>query len=241
MLKSRFPFASVCLGFLLSLTATIAFSQSNDDKDPVATPTESWFGWIETPKQQLRTIVRVQRDKEGIATAGWIVSPDQTPVELPLSNFQIDANGEWRFTVENPVDAKRTAKYAGKQSSDDSVVGDFEQVGEKLALNMRRVTSLPSETRSNLGADSVWLGTLDLVVRKMDFRIRVYSKPPYATANAPRMLFDSLTQNAVGIPAQFSVGENGSTTFEMKAVGAKFVASLNEAGNQLDEIGRAHV
>ena len=232
----RISFVAVCLGTLLPLASAIALSQTQELAVQATVPSqnESWFGWIETPKQQLRTIVRVHRDKEGIATAGWIVSPDQTPVELPLSNFQIDSHGEWQFTVENPTDAKRTAKYTGKQSTGDQVVGDFEQVGEKLSLNMRKVDSLPLETRSNLGADLVWLGTLDLVVRKMDFRIRVYSKPPFATAKEPRMLFDYLTQNAVGIPAQVSVSENGSTTFDMKSIGAKFVATLNEAGNQLD-------
>ena len=234
----KFSFAAVCLGILLSLVSTIALSQTQQLTVQAAAPSlnESWVGWIETPKQQLRTIVRLQRDKEGNAIAGSIVSPDQTPIELPLSNFQIDASGAWQFTVENPTDAKRTAKYSGKQSSDDQVVGDFEQVGEKLSLNMQKFDSLPLETRSNLGANSVWLGTLDLVVRKMDFRIRVYSKPPFATADAPRMLFDSMTQNAVGIPAQVSVSENGSTTFEMKTIGAKFAATLNEEGNQL--VGR---
>ena len=137
-------FSEVCLGILLSLTSTIALSQTQELAVQAAVPSlnESWFGWIETPKQQLRTIVRVQRNTEGIATAGWIVSPDQTPVELPLSNFQIDSNGEWQFTVENLADAKRTAKYSGKQSSDNQVVGVFDQVGEKLSLNMQKVDSL---------------------------------------------------------------------------------------------------
>ncbi len=215
---------SVSLGVLLSLTPTIAFSQSS---------TEIWFGWIETPKQQLRTVVRFTRDPAGNATAGFIISPDQTPDPLSLSNFRINASGVWQFSVENPVDAKRTAKFLGMQSSADEVAGDLEQQGEKQSLSMRRIDALPVETRSNLGADAVWLGSLDLVVRKMEFRIRVYSKPPFATVQSPRLLFDSLSQNAIGIPAQVSLGENG-TTFEMKSVGAKYVAKLNEVGNELD-------
>ncbi len=216
---------AICLSVTLSLTPTIAFSQS---------ATEIWFGWMETPKQQLRTVVRFERAQAGNATAGFIVSPDQTADPLPLSNFRIEANGVWQFSVENPVDTKRTAKFLGLQSSADEVAGNLEQLGEKQSLSMRRINALPVETRSNLGADAVWLGTLDLVVRKMEFRIRVYSKPPFATAQAPRLLFDSLSQNAIGIPAQVSLGENGTNTFEMKSVGAKYVAKLNDAGNELD-------
>ena len=106
-------------------------------------------------------------------------------------------------------------------------------VPKKIPLIMNLIDSLPPETRGNLGADVVWLGTLDLVVRKMDFRIRAYSKPPYATQETPRLFFDSLSQNAVGIPAQVNI-ENGATTFEMKAIGAKFVGKMNEAGDTLD-------
>ena len=221
----RFFIVPICLVVILPLMPTIALSQST---------TETWFGWIESPEQQLRTIVRVQRDQTGKATAGFIVSPDQTPESIKLTQFQIDPNGTWRFTVENPIDAKHTATFSGKQSSASEVAGDLEQAGGKLSLAMRKIDSLPTETRSNLGADAVWLGTLDLVVRKMDFRIRVYSKSPFATPEAPRLLFDSLTQNAVGIPTQVSLVGNGTSTFEMKSVGAKYVAKLNEAANELD-------
>lgn len=227
--------AAVCLGGLLTLSPTPAVAQSTGLPAPSVTPQqfESWFGWIETPKQQLRTILRVERDWEGKATAGFIISPDQNSVEIRLTKFQIGSNGEWQFTVENPVNANRTGNYTGKQSSPNQVDGYFEQGGEKLSLKMRKVDSMPMESTSNLGADSVWLGTLDMKFRKDDYRMRVYSNPPFATAEAPRLLFDWLTQNLVGIPAEVSL-ENGNTTFDMKSIGAKFVATLNENGNELD-------
>jgi len=194
---------------------------------------ETWFGWISTPKQQLRTIVRIRRDEAGKATGGSIVCPDQTPDELPVSDLQIDADGVWSFQAVNPSNASRTAKFTGKQSSPDRVEGDFEQVGLSVPLELQKVESLPAEKISDLGADTVWLGTLDLVVRKMDFRIRVYSKRPYATMKAPRLLFDSLSEKAFGIPAEVSIDRDGTTTFEMKSLSAKFVAKLNETGNEL--------
>ncbi len=223
------------LAFILSLTSSIAFSQTSDPSIQVSEPqTETWFGWYETPNQQLRTILRVQRDKEGKATSGFLISPDETAKELPLSKFQIHSDGAWQFTVENPIDVKNPATYAGKQSTADQVVGDFEQNGIKVPLSMRRLDSLPLGTRENLGADSVWRGTLDMKFRKMDYRIRVYSKPPYATAEAPRLLFDSLSERAIGIPTVVSLGENGMTTFEMKSADFKFLAQMNGDGNALE-------
>ena len=223
------------LAFILSLTSSIALSQTIDPSIQVSEPqTEIWFGWFETPNQQLRTILRVQRDKEGKATSGFLVNPDETDKELPLRKFQIHSDGAWQFTVENPIDVKNPATYAGMQSAADQVVGDFKQNGIKVPLSMRRVDSLRLGTRGNLGADSVWRGTLDMKFRKMDYRIRVYSKPPYATTEAPRLLFDSLSEKAIGIPTVVSLGENGMTTFDMKSAEFKFLAQLNEDGNELE-------
>ena len=232
MLPNRTLFRqTVIFGLVLSVSTfaipSFAFAQADASK------AETWFGWIETPKQQLRTIVRLQRDADGKAISGVIVSPDQVPDELPVSDLQIDSKGSWQFTVVNPVDAKRNSKYSGSQNASGQVAGDFEQVGIKIPLVLNKIDSLPSETPENLGADAVWLGTLDLVVRKMDFRIRIYSKPPYATQEAPRLFFDSLSERAVGIPAQINIAK-GVTTFEMKSIKAKFVGKMNEAGDQLD-------
>ena len=223
------------LAFILSMMSSNAFSQNSNPKVEKAEPqTETWFGWFETPNQQLRTILRVQRDKEGKATSGSIASPDETANELPLSTLQIGSDGAWQFTVENPIDAKNPANFTGAQSSADQVVGDFKQNGIAVSLTMRKIDSLPLEVRRNLGADSVWRGTLDMKFRKMDYRIRVYSKPPYATTEAPKLLFDSLSENAIGIPTEVSLDENDITTFEMKSADFKFLAKLNGDANELE-------
>lgn len=119
--------------------------------------TEFWFGWLETPKQHLRTVLRIERSPSGGKKGGFVVSPDQQPDSLPLTNFQMDANGEWQFTVENPVTPNKAAKFTGKQSS-LQVAGELEQNGLKLPLSLQKIESMPSETTQNLGADEVWLG-----------------------------------------------------------------------------------
>ncbi len=222
------------LGFVLFFIVPAAFSQSPSIQASVASPrVETWFGWIETPKQQLRTIVRIERDEHDKVVAGSMTSPDQSLDELPLNGLNISPSGTWQFELSNPT-SKLAAKYTGMQTATDLVSGEFEQGGETLSLKFRKIESMPPETRNDLGADSVWLGTLDLVVRKLDYRIRVYSKPPYASAAVPRFLFDSLTQNIPGIPAQYIRGSDGQTILEMKTIPAKFIGALNETGDELD-------
>ena len=70
----RFFIVPICLVVILPLMPTIALSQST---------TETWFGWIESPEQQLRTIVRVQRDQTGMQP---LVS-SLAPIKL-LSQFR---------------------------------------------------------------------------------------------------------------------------------------------------------
>ena len=235
MLSFAKSFSAATTVTFLSLTMSVALPQTveSSSKTQKQIPNEFWFGWLETPKQHLRTILRVERSPSGNETTGFIVSPDQIPDSLPLTNFQIDANGGWQFTLENPAAPNRKATYTGKQSSLNQVDGEFEQSGSKLPLTMQKFASMPSEAPENLGADEVWLGTLDLIVRKMDFRIRVYSNPPFASGENPRVLFDSLTQNANGIPVEATVvGE--SHTFDMKSIEAKFVGKMNAAGTEIE-------
>lgn len=237
MLSISKPFSvlfATGIAFLLP-SFSIAFSQSTEANSNTAKTfaTEFWFGWLETPKQHLRTILRVEPSPSGNENSGSVVSPDQTPDWLPLTDLQIDATGRWQFTVENPAAPNRAAKYTGKLLSTLQVDGELEQNGAKLPLTLKKIDSLPTETPRDLGADEIWLGTLDLVVRKMDFRIRVYSKPPFGASDKPRVLFDSLTQNANGIPVEATV--DGEThTFDMKSIQAKFVGKMNKTGTEIE-------
>lgn len=198
---------------------------------------ETWFGWVETPKQHLRTVLKVQRNSDpNVATVtGTMISPDQSAEEVSLTDLQIkptEPDG-WRFQLVSPRDAKPIASFLGTQVSTDRVEGSLVQSGQSLSANFERIDQFPAESAQTLGADAVWTGTLNLVVKKMDFRIRVYSQPPFATQDSPRILFDSLSERFVGIPATVQMDQDRNTTFEISAIGAKFSAKLNEAGNEL--------
>lgn len=199
--------------------------------------TETWFGWVETPKQHLRTVLKVQRssDPSAATVTGTLVSPDQSSEEVSLTDLQLqstEADG-WRFQLVSPRDAKPIAAFRGTQVSTDRVDGNLDQSGQSLPVHFERISDFPAESSRTLGADAVWTGTLNLVVKKLDFRIRVYSQPPFATQDSPRVLFDSLSERFVGIPATVQMDPDRNTTFEIAAIGAKFSAKLNEAGNEL--------
>lgn len=203
----------------------------------ISQETQTWFGWVETPKQHLRTVLKLQRssDPNGATATGTMISPDQSSEEVTLTGLQIkptEPDG-WRFQLVSPMDAKPIAFFRGTQVSADRVEGNLDQSGQSLSANLERIDHFPAESAQTLGADAVWTGTLNLVVKKMDFRIRVYSQPPFATKDAPRVLFDSLSERFVGIPATVQMDQERNTTFEIAAIGAKFSAKLNEAGNEL--------
>ena len=174
--------------FALSFLPISAFSQTAQQPE-----IESWFGWMESPSRHLRTIVNVNRDEKGIAIGASLISPDESLKELPLNEFVIDSNGAWRFEIANTIAAQSAVKFSGVQTSPNQVNGELEQSSEKLTLNLQKVGLMP-ETRNDLGADSVWLGSLNFGVKKLDFRIRVYSSPPFALESNPKFLFDLLTQ-----------------------------------------------
>ena len=203
----------------------------------ISQDSETWFGWVETPTQHLRTVLKIQRSSEpNVATVtGAIISPDQSSEEISLTDLQLEPTEPdgWRFQLVNPKDAKPIASFRGTQVSADRVEGKLDQSGQSLSANFERINQLPAESAQTLGADAVWTGTLNLVVKKLDFRIRAYSQPPFATKDSPRVLFDSLSERFVGIPATVQMDQDRNTTFEIAAIGAKFSAKLNEAGNEL--------
>lgn len=212
-------------------------AQSGDQNDPETQPAvptvETWIGWVDAPTQSLRAIIRVERENGAKPASAVFLSPDQSTTAIPLSELKVESNGAWAFSLMHPVTAVLSATYAGKEVSPGIVEGQLSQEDQKLTLNLRRVEALPAETPETLGADSVWTGTLDAVVNKSNLRMRVYSKPPYASEEQPRVLFDSPTVNAVGIPATVTIEPNRRTIFEIKSIGAKFSAILNDNADEL--------
>ena len=94
------------------LSSSGAYSQSSQVKEPFAesSKTELWVGWVDAPQQQLRTVIRITRDRDNKPIFATIVSPDQSTDELPLVDFEIDPSETWQFKLYNPIDSKLSAK-----------------------------------------------------------------------------------------------------------------------------------
>lgn len=222
-------------GILSTLSAETGYSQSSQPTTALANSSEAehWFGWLVTPKQQLRTIIHLKRGSDSQPISATIVSPDQSPDELPLLDFTMSSEGTWKFRLTNPLNPDLSATFEGKQTSNDRVLGDLTQSGEKMTLTLQKFDAISVENPTSLGADSVWLGTLNLVVKKLDVRFRVYSKAPFATQEQPRMLFDSLSERIVGIPAVGTKGDGPNVSIDIELIKAKYTAKLNEAGDEM--------
>jgi pimeloyl-ACP methyl ester carboxylesterase len=208
-------------------------SETQNSTDPEK-KIEKWVGWIESPQQQLRTVISLERDQNSQLTKGTLVSPDQSPDPLMLHDLQLSQDGKFQFELRNPQSGKVIANYMGLQLSPDQISGEFSQASRILPLNLKRVDELPAEAPNSLGADSTWTGTLNVVVQKLDFRFRIYSKPPFATADEPRVLFDSLSEKAIGIPATVKMDADRNVVFEIGLIAAKYAARLNESADELD-------
>lgn len=224
------------------LVAVCAFVLSLVDLAPVAKAARAngevqgvWVGWLETPKQHLRLIVRIDsissEKVDGNATVqGSITSPDQSPDSLPLRDAKLSDAGVISFSVAPASNPNAGYSFAGKQVG-DAVEGELKQGGATLLLRLNKAASLPEEGKDRLAADSAWIGNLDLGGRKLPLRFRIYSKPPYGSDERPRVVFDSLTEKANGFEVTMAAGKDSTVEFSIPAIPgkAKYIAKLDDA------------
>ena len=201
----------------------------------LCTAQETWVGWLETKSQNLRLIVQLNSNVASKSdVSGSISSPDQSPASLPITKASIDEKGAFTFEV-NPQGIGSAAYGFKGEFQGESLIGELEQAGVKIPITFAKTKELPSEGKELLGANSAWVGSLDVGSRKVPLRFRIYNSAPYATAEAPRVLFDSLLEKANGFPASLSVTKNGEYEFSIPAIPgkAKYVATVSADGAKL--------
>jgi pimeloyl-ACP methyl ester carboxylesterase len=202
-------------------------TQSPQDRSRTANENgEVWVGWLETKAQNLRLILRISSSAVA-SPSGSISSPDQTPDALPITQASIQ-NGKLEFEVNPP--GIGTAAYAFQgEFVQGSLQGELEQAGTKLPISFTKATQPLVEGNERLGADSAWVGSLDVGTRKVPLRFRVYISPPYATPDSPRILFDSLLEKANGFPVNVTATNEGKFEFQIPAIPgkAKYIANLS--------------
>ena len=188
---------------------------------------EIWVGWLETKAQNLRLIVNLSSTSLN-APSGTISSPDQASLPLPITKASIDDQRQLSFQVSPDGIGSAAYSFQGKLDG-ETLVGELEQAGAKLPIQFNKTKTLPEESKERLGADSAWIGSLDVGTRKVPLRFRIYNSAPYASAAKPRVLFDSLLENANGFPATVSVNDKGMFEFSVPAIpgNAKYIAELS--------------
>ncbi|MCE2798115.1 MAG: alpha/beta fold hydrolase [Planctomycetaceae bacterium] len=214
---------AVLAGASLALLLTLSF-----DTQACQNQEEIWVGWLETKAQNLRLVINLSSSKTA-NPSGTIHSPDQSATPLPITKATIDAQRQVSFQV-NPEGIGSAAYSFQGKFTQDALIGEIEQGGAKLPIQFTKAESLPNETKDLLGADSAWVGALDVGTRKVPLRFRIYSSAPYATNTKPRILLDSLAENANGFPASVSLSDSGMIEFSIPAIpgNAKYIAKLSE-------------
>jgi pimeloyl-ACP methyl ester carboxylesterase len=217
--------------FALSLMACDPFAKVASAIDDVQ---GIWVGWLETPKQHLRLLVRIdsvssEKVNGNSILQGSITSPDQSSDILPLRDAMLSDAGVISFSVAPPSNPNAGYSFVGKQVG-DAVEGELKQGDVTLLLRLNKAASIPEEGKERLAANSAWVGNLDLGGRKLPLRFRVYSKPPYGSEERPRVVFDSLTEKANGFEVTMSAGKDSTVEFSIPAIPgkAKYIAKLDE-------------
>lgn len=216
------------------LPSAIAQDQTSAD---LAGP---WIGWLETPAQHLRLLIRIDPTSDGPSDsapaeiAGTITSPDQKPDSLPFARCTFSSDGTLEFTVIPGGDANLSYSFRGKRNG-NRIDGEFQNANAKLPLSFRKADSVPDEGIDRLGAPSAWKGDLDLAVRKISVRFRVYDQPPYADPQSPRILFDSLSEKVSGFPVRLTTGDKGQVILSIPSLpgNAKFLVDPATIGESI--------
>ncbi|MFN9605881.1 MAG: hypothetical protein ACK6A7_20945, partial [Planctomycetota bacterium] len=173
---------AIAIAFSTGLPILRAQSVADERVDPTSWQ-GNWVGWLETPAQHLRLLVRVQTvtPSESEPTKsqieGTITSLDQTPDAVPFADAAVREDGTLEFTVLPRGDSKLSYSFRGKRTG-GRIEGTFENANAKLPLSFQKTESLPDEGFERLGADSAWKGELNIAVQKIAVRFRIYDKPP---------------------------------------------------------------
>ncbi len=214
------------------LIGCLAHSVAFPQQTPNASTSEYWTGWFEDETEQVRWIVELKKEPSG-TTNGTVHIPElmNSPVAVQKLRTKSD---DWGFEWTVPG-GKETLSFFGRQESAEQVAGIL-VVGDKMPiLRLRRSDAIPKETADDLGADIVWTDQTPNVgptgLRKFDKRFRIYSKPPFAEGE-PRVVFDSLANNLLGKPVNFSV-QGTKFLFSIPALEAEYQAEIKDTNYML--------
>ncbi len=210
---------SWAIGLATSLILTgLAWSQ------PVAAPprekTQNWHGTLQAGPARLRLQFAWQAGDGG----GWqgnITSLDQGNIKIPLTSIQFQ-DGQWTLKAQSVG-----GSFVGAASEDQqSLQGTWKQNGMEFPLQLKKGLFADADKEAGKLVDA-WRGSIDVAGQKLELQVRRLQNED----GEEEVLFDSLTQQAMGVAATLDV-DGTDVTLRVPAIMGKFTGKLNDAGDQ---------
>jgi hypothetical protein len=207
-------FASLAGLLLLAPAAVLA----------AANPAGRWEGTLKTPAGELAFVLNLHRD--GDKWAAEMDVPTQGVSGLPLANVKVDG-----AAISFPMPGAGGPHYDGKLSEDGkSISGNFIVADHSIPLDLkwksepRAVEKPPANTGDVQVLEGVWEGVLDAHGQQLHVRFNFTKNADGSIAAT----FDSVDQNANGLPVA-SISRTGDTVkLDMKAFGCSYEGTLNK-------------
>ncbi|HLY20363.1 MAG TPA: hypothetical protein VKR61_24220 [Bryobacteraceae bacterium] len=192
-------------------------------------PAGLWDGTLKTPNGDMGFLFNLHRD--GDRWAGEMDIPIQGVSALPLKDVKVDG-----ASVSFPIPGPGDPYFEGKLAEDGkTIAGAFHQAGASIPLDLkwkseaRAVEKAPVNSGDVAVLEGVWEGALDANGNTLHVRFNFTKNADGSIAGT----FDSLDQNATGLPVGSISRAGDSVKLDMKAIGLLYEGTLDKEASTL--------
>ncbi|MBM4001091.1 MAG: alpha/beta hydrolase [Planctomycetes bacterium] len=197
----------------LAVTWLLAASPLGVQADDEKAYRVEWHGVMDTGDRVFRFVIESSREAVDRETH-WLRSLDEGNARFRLDPYSLEG-GRMAFALPQTV-----AEYSGDLSEDARrAAGNWKQRGASFTLVFDRV-----EREPDVAILESWVGTLDLVVRKIQIRFRVL---PGNEGGPPLVLMDSVTQRAGGFRCERTI-DGSKWTIRVPGIRGTFTGEFDD-------------
>lgn len=184
-----------------------------------ANPAGDWLGTLKTGGPELRLALHVR--ESGASFQATLDSIDQGANGIPVSEVSVKGN-----QLKLDIQAVKGG-YEGQISEDGkTIAGTWSQGGKSMPLTFVRDTgksaAAPDRSATAAPLAGVWEGTLDAHGKPLRVRFTLRKEGDQVQGK-----FDSLDQNANGIPISGLTLDGAKLHFDLRAVGGSYDGTVN--------------
>jgi pimeloyl-ACP methyl ester carboxylesterase len=187
-----------------------------------------WVGPLKIGPAALSMVLHVEQQDDGGLRAS-LDSPDQGGFGLEVASISLDGR---TLRFEAP---KLDARFEGAISGDgQTLAGTFTQRGSDFPLMMTRTAEedLPRPVDPPAVLQGIWEGPIELPLGQ-ELRVAIRVEPDPNRPGARTIVFDSLDQDAKGIPVTAVEVDGQAVRFEVKSIGGAFKGSFDEEKSKI--------